>query len=724
MLSLRGGPASRGLAGSSERLEASLPGPRPQLMPNALHCSRPSGALAPAPSRRTHHQPSLCRSNPSQGRVSVSVPASSSGASPHGGTSLQGGAQRVVTLAPPGVGLGPTHTCVGELELKSTDTTRTAQLRGTTAGVLQAAFPHVVNREKRYTISVEVQALKPGWTEPRPFTLSFVWVSGNTCCLSSLSQSGLLKDLGLQAGDRLAIWAGCGDVSTSGLKAAADVELEDFLQLLPPESRSAVRRCAAARLAESNADGSRRSAPPPLLVDLAADAGRDVRLAFSDGSKRTLEGVKVPMGRALEQLAAHVHALGDASAAGGAMVAGSQSGGGSARRGGRRRSQDSGTGTEAASGGEGDSWESADDGPEGPAPPSLPLFGLDNRCCPPGTLHRVSALRDPRSGRVIGLTYRVGRHLPGVAGPLADVLADLAGRGRAWYKAKTKSLLLLGRPGSGKTTLLRDIAAHLSDGLGLGVVVVDTSNEIAGGDALPHACIGSARRLMVGPRHRLAEAMIEAVQNHGPQVIVVDEIANAAEVAAAHTISTRGVMLVATAHGTSLRSLMANNQLNSLIGGLQSVVLGDAKAGETNNGSKTRTERRGQPVFRTMVEVLGDGRLLLRPDVASSVDEILGLSPKSQQWQQPSGGGDDLRTPGDLVHLLYPEAEVDDDGDKAHDKELLCMAEQLRWTEPGEDGSEGGEEHAQGSGSGAGREQLRVRLLELGAEAPEEEEED
>ncbi|GFR44563.1 hypothetical protein Agub_g5835, partial [Astrephomene gubernaculifera] len=156
-----------------------------------------------------------------------------------------------------------------------------------------------------------------------------------------------------------------------------------------------------------------------------------------------------------------------------------------------------------------------------------------------------------------------------------------------------------------------------------------TSCEIAGGDVLPHACIGSSRRLLVGHRSRLASVMLEAVQNHGPQVLVVDEIGNAEEVSAARTISQRGVLLVATAHGTDLGSLLRNNELNNLVGGLQSVTLGDGTAARSNGGAKVRTERRGAPTFRTLVEVMGGGRLRVRPDVAASVDALLGTSPTS-----------------------------------------------------------------------------------------------
>ncbi|KAG2500149.1 hypothetical protein HYH03_001731 [Edaphochlamys debaryana] len=602
---------------------------------------------------------------------------------------------------------------------------------------------------------------------------------------------------------------GGGDRGGSG--APADADLDCFLRLLPPELGQEVRRCAlgapaAGAPAHAAPSGGAASAPasvpgtpgaahacsspPPLLVDLAADAGRDVRLAFSDGSKRTLEGVKVHMGLALEQLASLVRALAEASAAG----QGAEAVGGGAEEAqnpgdgaGRKRCFACGAQVEAGAEADGDMQgygaQGAGPGPSvkrprlTTAPSDLRLFGPDNRCCPPGTLHRVSAMRDPRSGRVIGLTYRVGRHLPGVAGPLADVLADLAGRGRAWTPEQaqaaggvaessgaargktarklTGSLLLLGRPGSGKTTLLRDIAAHLSDGLGLGVVVVDTSNEIAGGDALPHACIGSARRLMVGPRHRLAEVMVEAVQNHTPEVIVVDEIANAEEVEAARTISARGVMLVATAHGTGLHSLMENKQLNGLVGGLQTVTLGDFAAQRSKSGAKTRTERSAQPVFRTLVEVMGGGRLLLRPDVASSVDAILGASPSSQQWQQGQGQGPrgpqqrhprsqlPLRLsnptpplghvaspsslpphqrPGSLLLHRGSSAAGEAGGSAGGAAEPLPPLEQLRWTEPGEGALKEGEEHADEGGWGGSKGRLRVQLLQLGAEAPEEEE--
>ncbi|KXZ43752.1 hypothetical protein GPECTOR_81g202 [Gonium pectorale] len=421
------------------------------------------------------------------------------------------------------------------------------------------------------------------------------------------------------------------------------------------------------------------------FLDMLPCGGRDVRLAFSDGSKEVLAGRRVSISEALQSLDSYVGRLrsagaprrqpsgpawqgpgsGDADAAGGSDGG---DGGGPQQDGRKRQRHDCGAaagdpmdlereahredelaatdakrarkeGDDDFGSGKGD-CDAGGGGDGGAVPcralPSAALFGSDNRCCPPGTLHRISRLVHPYDGSVYGLTYRVGRHLPGLAGAVQDVLTDLAGRARAAREAGYEagapcaphdlagSLLLLGRPGSGKTTLLRDIARFLADDLGLGVVVVDTSNEIAGGDVLPHGCIGGARRILVGERGSLARVMLEAVQNHGPEVVLVDEIANKQEVDAARTISSRGVMLVATCHGTELGSLVRNAELNALVGGLQPVVLGDAAARRSNGGAKARNERSGAPTFRTLVEVLGGGRLRLRPDVAASVDLLLG----------------------------------------------------------------------------------------------------
>ncbi|KAG2447382.1 hypothetical protein HYH02_007710 [Chlamydomonas schloesseri] len=305
-----------------------------------------------------------------------------------------------------------------------------------------------------------------------------------------------------------------------------------------------------------------------------------------------------------------------------------------------------------------------------------PLFGSDNRCCVPGSLHRISAMRD-NAGRIYGLTYRVGRHTPGDALLLADLLAGLAtgehrvvaapadavaaAAGAAGAAAAAEgpaatlqpleaagSLLLVGRPGSGKTTVLRDVARLLADDLDRRVVVVDTSNEIAGDDRTPHPCIGSARRMMVPRRELLWRVMLEAVQNHGPEVLVVDELSTEEEVAAARSIAQRGVMLVATTHGPSLKSLLRNHTLAPLLGGIEAVTIGDVAARETNSGSKTRLERKDMPTFAAVVEVKPGGRLLVHPDAAESVDLLLpsltasttgGISGSSSLCPSPASRG-------------------------------------------------------------------------------------
>lgn len=211
-------------------------------------------------------------------------------------------------------------------------------------------------------------------------------------------------------------------------------------------------------------------------------------------------------------------------------------------------------------------------------------FGGDNRAGIEQTLHRISALRN-RSGEIIGLTLRVGRAVFGTIG----IIRDLVETGR--------SILMLGRPGVGKTTALREIARVLADDLQKRVVIIDTSNEIAGDGDIPHPAIGRARRMQVSRPELQHQVMIEAVENHMPEVIVIDEIGTELEALAARTIAERGVQLVGTAHGNRLENLMKNPTLADLIGGIQAVTLGDDEA-RRRGSQKTVLERKAPPTLK------------------------------------------------------------------------------------------------------------------------------
>ena len=252
-------------------------------------------------------------------------------------------------------------------------------------------------------------------------------------------------------------------------------------------------------------------------------------------------------------------------------------------------------------------------------------FGKDNRAGIERTLHRISAIRN-RVGDVVGLTCRVGRAVYGTV----DIIRDVIEGGR--------SILLLGRPGVGKTTLLREAARVLSDELAKRVVVVDTSNEIAGDGDVPHPGIGRARRMQVPAPELQHAVMIEAVENHMPEVIVIDEIGTHAETMAARTIAERGVQLVATAHGNTLENLLQNPTLSDLVGGIHAVTLSDEEA-RRRGTQKTVLERKAPPTFDVLIEIQAKERLAVHHRVADVVDRFLrGIPPRPETRMRTAEG--------------------------------------------------------------------------------------
>lgn len=258
-------------------------------------------------------------------------------------------------------------------------------------------------------------------------------------------------------------------------------------------------------------------------------------------------------------------------------------------------------------------------------------FDADNRAGIERTLHRISAIRN-KLGAIVGLTCRVGRAVYGTI----DIIEDLVLSG--------KSILLLGRPGIGKTTMLREAARILAEKTR--VVIVDTSNEIGGDGDVPHPAVGSARRMQVSQPSLQHEVMIEAVENHNPEVIVIDEIGRELEAAAARTIAERGVQLVATAHGRTLENLLLNPTLSDLVGGIESVTLSDEEA-RRRGTQKTVLERRAPPTFDVLIEIQERDRLAVHEDVAEAVDTLLrgfALQPEIR-----------YRDENDEIHIQKPE---------------------------------------------------------------------
>lgn len=253
-------------------------------------------------------------------------------------------------------------------------------------------------------------------------------------------------------------------------------------------------------------------------------------------------------------------------------------------------------------------------------------FGEDNRAGIERTLHRISAIRN-RAGTIVGLTCRIGR---AVFGTIA-IIQDLVESG--------ESILILGRPGVGKTTILRETARVLADSARKRVVIVDTSNEIAGDGDIPHPAIGRARRMQVPRPSEQHAVMIEAVENHMPQVIVIDEIGTELESQAARTIAERGVQLIGTAHGNTLENLMLNPTLSDLIGGIQSVTLSDEEA-RRRGTQKSVLERKAPPTFAVLVEIQARDRVAIHRNIGEAVDALLRGSTLGKEVRQRRDDGE------------------------------------------------------------------------------------
>jgi len=254
-------------------------------------------------------------------------------------------------------------------------------------------------------------------------------------------------------------------------------------------------------------------------------------------------------------------------------------------------------------------------------------FDADNRAGIARTLHRIAAIRN-RKGDIVGLTCRVGRAVYGTIAIIQDIVES------------GKSILLLGRPGVGKTTMLREAARVLAEGKR--VIIVDTSNEIGGDGDIPHPAVGRARRMQVEMPSLQHEVMIEAVENHNPEVIIIDEIGRELEALAARTIAERGVQLIATAHGNTLDNLLLNPTLSDLVGGIESVTLSDEEA-RRRRTQKTILERRAPPTFDVLIEIQDRQRLLIHPSVADSVDGLLRGHPPLAELRYRSADGE-IRT--------------------------------------------------------------------------------
>lgn len=314
----------------------------------------------------------------------------------------------------------------------------------------------------------------------------------------------------------------------------------------------------------------------------------------------------------------------------------------------------------------------------------LSEFGADNRAGIEQTLHRISAVRN-RNGKIIGLTCRVGRAVYGTV----DIVLDVVRSG--------KSICLLGPPGVGKTTMLRECARTLAEDRKR-VVVVDTSNEIAGDGDVPHPGIGHARRMQVADPALQHQVMIEAVENHMPEVIVIDEIGTEAEAIAARTIAERGVQLIGTAHGRTLENILMNPTLSDLVGGVGTVTLSDEEA-RRRGTRKTVLERKAPPTFDVLIEINDRNRLSIYKDVGETIDALLrGYHPQPEVRQRMPGGS------VSVVQKAVP----------APPKRLGAMAAEFV---PGEDEGDESETHVAIFPYGVSRNKIERAILNLGVGA-------
>jgi stage III sporulation protein SpoIIIAA len=250
----------------------------------------------------------------------------------------------------------------------------------------------------------------------------------------------------------------------------------------------------------------------------------------------------------------------------------------------------------------------------------LSKFSNENRAGIERTLHRISCIRN-RQFLINGLTCRIGRSIFGTVSVIRDLLES------------EKSILILGRPGIGKTTIIREISRVLADEMEKRVIIIDTSNEIAGDSDIPHFGIGRARRMQVLKTELQHQVMIEAVENHMPQVIIIDEIGTELEVLAARTIAEKGVQLIGTTHGDCLENLIKNPPLSDLIGGIQYVTLSDEEA-KRRGTQKSVLERKSYPAFEIIIEMNHPRIWTIHEDVATSADLLLRQNSSISQLRQ------------------------------------------------------------------------------------------